>query len=76
MEALRRSVGGTDPAKASKPSKKPRKAASGQKEMLMPIEGKKAKERRRRRRRPSRSGSRPSNSARPAGSSFIQRGFT
>jgi DNA end-binding protein Ku len=28
----------------SKPSKKPRKAASGQKEMLMPIEGKKAKE--------------------------------
>jgi DNA end-binding protein Ku len=42
MEALRRSVGGAEPAKASKPSKKPRKAASGQKEMLMPIEGKKA----------------------------------
>jgi hypothetical protein len=44
MEALRRSVCGAEPAKASKPSKKPRKAASGQKEMLMPIEGKKAKE--------------------------------
>jgi DNA end-binding protein Ku len=44
MEALRRSVGGAEPAKASKASKKPRKAASGQKEMLMPIEGKKAKE--------------------------------
>jgi DNA end-binding protein Ku len=37
MEALRRSVGGAEPAK---PSKKPRKA-SGQKEMLMPIAGKK-----------------------------------
>jgi hypothetical protein len=32
------------PAKATKPSKKARKAASGQKEMLMPITGKKAKE--------------------------------
>jgi DNA end-binding protein Ku len=42
MEALRRSVGGAQPGKASKPSKKPRKAASGQKEMLMPITGKKA----------------------------------
>jgi DNA end-binding protein Ku len=42
MEALRRNVGGAQPAKASKPSKKPRKAASGQKEMLMPITGKKA----------------------------------
>src|ERR1700688_4384632 len=42
MEALRRSVGGAEPAKPSKASKKPRKAASGQKEMLMPIEGKKA----------------------------------
>jgi DNA end-binding protein Ku len=41
MEALRRSVGGA--SKTSKLSKKPRKAASGQKEMLMPIEGKKAK---------------------------------
>jgi DNA end-binding protein Ku len=50
MEALRRSVGGAGPAKASnevpnkapkKSGKKPRKAASGQKEMLMPIAGKK-----------------------------------
>ncbi len=40
MEALRRSVGGAAPAKAMKPLKKPRKA-SGQKEMLMPIAGKK-----------------------------------
>ncbi|MGL3210856.1 Ku protein [Bradyrhizobium sp. BR 1433] len=43
MEALRRSVGGAT-AKAEapkKPAKKPRKAASGQKEMLMAIEGKK-----------------------------------
>jgi hypothetical protein len=36
------SVSGAAPAKASKPAKKPRKAESGQKEMLMPIEGKKA----------------------------------
>jgi DNA end-binding protein Ku len=42
MEALRRSVGGAEPAKPSKASKKPRKAASGQKEMLMSIQGKKA----------------------------------
>jgi DNA end-binding protein Ku len=41
MDALRRSIGGAEPAKASKPPKKPRKGASGQKEMLMPIEGKK-----------------------------------
>jgi DNA end-binding protein Ku len=41
MEALRRSVGGAAPAKASKPTNKPRKAASGQKEMLMPISGNK-----------------------------------
>jgi DNA end-binding protein Ku len=42
MEALRRSVGKeAGPEKSSKPAKKPRKAASGQKEMLMPIEGKK-----------------------------------
>ncbi len=42
MEALRRSVGQeAAPAKAAKPAKKPRKASSGQKEMLMPIEGKK-----------------------------------
>jgi DNA end-binding protein Ku len=45
MEALRRGVGGraTDP-KAKSPEravKKPRKGAAGQKEMLMPIEGKK-----------------------------------
>src|ERR1700682_1588780 len=43
MEALRRSVGGAEPAKGLKASKKPRKA-SGQKEMLMPIDGKKAKQ--------------------------------
>ncbi|MFK4505425.1 Ku protein [Bradyrhizobium daqingense] len=42
MEALRRSVGKeAAPAKADKPAKKPRKAAAGQKEMLMPIAGKK-----------------------------------
>lgn len=42
MEALRRSVGKeAAPAKAAKPVKKPRKAAAGQKEMLMPITGKK-----------------------------------
>jgi DNA end-binding protein Ku len=41
MDALRRSIGGTEPARASKSSKKPRKGASDQKEMLMPIEGKK-----------------------------------
>ncbi len=44
MEALRRSVGGAEPAKTSKASKKPRKSASGQKEMLMTIEGKKVKD--------------------------------
>ncbi|WP_407187655.1 Ku protein [Bradyrhizobium centrosematis] len=47
MEALRRSVGKeagkqAAPAKADKPAKKPRKAAAGQKEMLMPIAGRKA----------------------------------
>jgi len=43
MEALRRSVGQeAAPAKAGKPAKKTRKAAAGQKEMLMSIEGKKA----------------------------------
>jgi DNA end-binding protein Ku len=43
MEALRRSVGGEASAKAApkKSGKKPRKASSGQKEMLMPIAGKK-----------------------------------
>jgi DNA end-binding protein Ku len=45
MEALRRSVGGaadSTTTKSSKAAKKPRKAASGQKEMLMPIAGKKS----------------------------------
>jgi DNA end-binding protein Ku len=42
MEALRRSVG-QEAAPPAKAGKKPRKAASGQKEMLMPIEGKKPK---------------------------------
>src|ERR1700675_718344 len=43
MDALRKSIGGTAPAKESKPAKKPRKVASSQKEMLMlmPITGKK-----------------------------------
>ncbi|MET4201953.1 DNA end-binding protein Ku [Bradyrhizobium sp. LA8.1] len=42
MEALRQSVGReAAPAKAVKPAKKPRKAAAGQKEMLMTIQGKK-----------------------------------
>src|SRR5246500_3329845 len=48
MEALRRSVGGAVPETSAptKPVKKPRKASAGQKEMLMPIAGKKhAKER-------------------------------
>ncbi|MHC2462461.1 non-homologous end joining protein Ku [Bradyrhizobium embrapense] len=44
MEALRRSVGGAKSAPtpaAKKPAKKAKKAAAGQKEMLMPIAGKK-----------------------------------
>jgi DNA end-binding protein Ku len=41
MDALRKSIGSAEPAKGSTPAKKPRKAASGQKEMLMPIAGKK-----------------------------------
>src|SRR3954454_21702507 len=42
MEALRRSVGQeVAPAKVGKAAKKPRKAGAGQKEMLMPIAGKK-----------------------------------
>jgi DNA end-binding protein Ku len=42
MEALRRSVGGTAAeTKTPQKSKKPRKASAGQKEMLMPIAGKK-----------------------------------
>lgn len=45
MEALRQSVGREAAlAKAAKPSKKPRKASAGQKEMLMPIQGKKLKQ--------------------------------
>jgi DNA end-binding protein Ku len=45
MEALRQSVGGAAAAEAKAPkksAKKPRKAAAGQREMLMPIAGKKA----------------------------------
>lgn len=41
MEALRQSVGRDVAPKGAKPTKKPRKAAAGQKEMLMPIAGKK-----------------------------------
>jgi transposase InsO family protein len=41
MEALRRSVGGAAAETPKKQSKKQRKAAVGQKEMLMPIAGKK-----------------------------------
>src|ERR1700691_2498188 len=41
MDALRKSIDAAEPAKNSKPAKKPRKVASGQKEMLMPIAGKK-----------------------------------
>jgi hypothetical protein len=44
MEALRRSVGGAKPAEAASAPKKParrKKASAGQKEMLMPIVGKK-----------------------------------
>jgi len=41
MDALRKSIGGADASKEPKQAKKPRKVASGQKEMLMPIAGKK-----------------------------------
>src|ERR1700744_6533441 len=44
IDALRKSIGAKsapEPAAAKKPAKKPRKAAAGQKEMLMPIAGKK-----------------------------------
>jgi len=46
MDALRKSIGGAaaETKASKKPTKKPRKAAAGQKEMLMPIEGKKPKE--------------------------------
>ena len=40
MDALRKSIGGAEAAKDAKQAKKPRKVASGQKEMLMPIAGK------------------------------------
>jgi DNA end-binding protein Ku len=44
MEALRRSVGGVaaETSAPKKPAKKTRRAAAGQKEMLMPIAGKKS----------------------------------
>lgn len=43
MDALRKSVGGAaaETKATKKPAKKPKKRAAGQKEMLMPIEGKK-----------------------------------
>jgi len=41
MDALRKSIGAAEPARDAKPAKKPRKVANGQKEMLMPIAGKK-----------------------------------
>jgi len=43
MDALRKSIGGAAPETraTNKPAKKPRKAPAGQKEMLMPIAGKK-----------------------------------
>ena len=44
MDALRKSIGGgaaTSTEAPKKSAKKPRKAAAGQKEMLMPIAGKK-----------------------------------
>jgi DNA end-binding protein Ku len=41
MDALRQSIGQKSSSSPAKPAKKPRKAAAGQKEMLMPIAGKK-----------------------------------
>jgi DNA end-binding protein Ku len=43
MDALRKSIGGAaaETKASKKPTKKPRKAAAAQKEMLMPIAGKK-----------------------------------
>jgi DNA end-binding protein Ku len=41
MDALRQSIGQKSDSPA-KPAKKTRKASTGQKEMLMPIEGKRA----------------------------------
>jgi DNA end-binding protein Ku len=60
MEPLRRSVGQeATQAKTAKSSKKLKKVAAGQKEMLMPIEGKKPKGAAAKKTSPSRSGSRP-----------------
>jgi DNA end-binding protein Ku len=42
MDALKRSIGSGTKAPAAARGKKPRKAAAGQKEMLLPIAGKKA----------------------------------
>jgi DNA end-binding protein Ku len=44
MEALRQSVGREAAPAKGKPAKKPRKASAGQREMLMPIQGKKPKQ--------------------------------
>jgi DNA end-binding protein Ku len=41
MDALRKSIGGAEAVKDAKPAKRRRKVASGQKEMLMPLAGKK-----------------------------------
>ena len=41
MDALPKSIGAAEPAKVSKPAKKSRRITSGQKEMLMPIAGRK-----------------------------------
>ena len=43
MDALRQSIGQASPS-PGKPARKSRKASAGQKEMLMPIQGKAAKE--------------------------------
>jgi DNA end-binding protein Ku len=42
MDALRQSIGQASSSAPAKPAKKTRKASAGQKEMLMPIAGKKA----------------------------------
>jgi DNA end-binding protein Ku len=41
MDALRKSIGGTETKATKKPAKKSKKTSPGQKEMLMPIAGKK-----------------------------------
>lgn len=49
MEALRQSVGRESaPVKAPKPAKKPRKAAAGENEMLMPIQARSPRRKRQR----------------------------